>query len=287
MTDYDATAHISEEVKRAAYAAPSAIFIAGIIGWLFNIVLVLCSGPLADLPGASGNAVLTARKIMALRMGKTGALILWVFVCLTAFFVVQTALQAVSRTIYAFSRDHGLPDRGYFGEISSITKTPIRAIVLCTVVSVLPGLLQLASPIAAAAIFSLTAMSLDLSYVIPIFLRRINQNHPDVMFKPGPFYMGSGFIGKAANWTCITWTAFVCIIFSFPTVFPVTPENMNYASVITVGVMVLAFAWYFIDGHRHYHGPQSNLVHAQEALQQDAKVARGSDGSLPSKPEEA
>jgi len=58
-----------------------------------------------------------------LRMGKTGSLILWVslsilfdvrlvqryqvFVCFTAFFVVQTALQAVSRTVYAFSRDHG------------------------------------------------------------------------------------------------------------------------------------------------------------------------------------
>lgn len=27
--DYDATAHISEEVKRAAYAAPVAIFVAG------------------------------------------------------------------------------------------------------------------------------------------------------------------------------------------------------------------------------------------------------------------
>lgn len=50
MTDYDATAHISEEVKRAAYAAPSAIFIAvigtGLIGWVLNIVLILCSGPL-------------------------------------------------------------------------------------------------------------------------------------------------------------------------------------------------------------------------------------------------
>lgn len=50
MTDYDATAHITEEVKRAAYAAPSAIFIAvlgtGLIGWLLNIVVVLCSGPL-------------------------------------------------------------------------------------------------------------------------------------------------------------------------------------------------------------------------------------------------
>ncbi|KAF8714416.1 hypothetical protein AX14_012712, partial [Amanita brunnescens Koide BX004] len=62
FTDYDATAHISEEVRRAAYAAPSAIFIAvvfgGLIGWLLNIILVLCSGPLENLPGPSGSAVL-------------------------------------------------------------------------------------------------------------------------------------------------------------------------------------------------------------------------------------
>ncbi|KAF8905647.1 amino acid/polyamine transporter I [Mucidula mucida] len=258
--DYDATAHISEEVRRAAYAAPSAIFIAvigtGLIGWLFNIVLVLCSGPLENLPGASGNAVL---EIMYLRMGKTGALILWVFVCLTAFFVVQTALQAASRTIYAFSRDHGLPDAGYFGHNSEWTNTPLRAIALTTLVSFLPGLLDLASPIAANAMFSLCAMALDLSYIIPIFLRRVLQNHSEVMFKPGPFYMGDGLLGAVVNWICIFWTLFVVVIFSFPTVLPVTKENMNYASVITVGVMVLAFAWYIIDGHRHYRGPQSNL----------------------------
>ena len=90
--------------------------------------------------------------------------------CLTAFFVVQTALQACSRTVYAFSRDHGLPDRGYFGHVSRITTTPLRAIWLVTLLSILPGLLDLASPIAANAIFALTAMALDLSYIIPIFL---------------------------------------------------------------------------------------------------------------------
>jgi hypothetical protein len=62
-------------------------------------------------------------QIMTLRMGKAGALFLWVrkrlfawallnplqtFVCLTAFFVCQTALQACSRTVYAFSRDKGI-----------------------------------------------------------------------------------------------------------------------------------------------------------------------------------
>lgn len=61
-------------------SAPSAIFIAGmsgipphgllflippvtvigtgLIGWILNIVLVLCSGPLENLPGSSGSAFL-------------------------------------------------------------------------------------------------------------------------------------------------------------------------------------------------------------------------------------
>ena len=106
---------------------------------------------------------------MVLRMGKPGALFIWAFVCLTAFFVCQTALQAASRTVYAFSRDKGLPDRGFFGHISSWTQTPLRAIWFVTVIAILPGLLDLASAVALNAIFAMTAMALDLSYIIPIF----------------------------------------------------------------------------------------------------------------------
>ncbi|KAI6117502.1 amino acid/polyamine transporter I [Pisolithus croceorrhizus] len=263
MTDYDATAHISEEVRRAAYAAPSAIFIAvigtGILGWILNIVLVLCSGPIGDLPGASGSAFL---QIMVTRVGVPAALFLWTFVCFTAFFVVQTALQACSRMLYAFSRDHGLPDSGYFSHVSSLTQTPLRAIWLATGVSILPGLLDLASPVAANAVFALTAIALDTSYIIPIFLRRLYANHPEVRFKPGPFYMGSGIIGWAANIACISWTLFVCVIFSLPTILPVTKDNMNYASVITIGVVIVSGVWYILSAHRHYHGPSSNLTNA-------------------------
>lgn len=127
---------------------------------------------------------------MVLRMGKPGALFIWVrlilqictrcvhsdltavisqaFVCMTAFFVCQTALQAASRTVYAFSRDKGLPDRGFFGHISSWTQTPLRAIWFVTLIGILPGLLDLVSAIAVNAIFAVTAMALDLSYIIPI-----------------------------------------------------------------------------------------------------------------------
>ena len=96
---------------------------------------------------------------------------------------------------------------------------------------VLPGLLDFASPIAANAVFALAAIALDLSYIIPITLKQIYKNHPEVMFKPGPFYMGDGILGRFCNIMCIFWTLFVAVILSMPTVKPVTAQNMNYASV--------------------------------------------------------
>jgi len=192
-----------------------------------------------------------------MRIEKPGALFLWAFVCLTAFFVVQTALHACSRTVYAFSRDKGLPDGGFFSVMNDHTGTPIRAIWVTTLAAILPGLLDFASPVAANAVFSLTAMALDLSYIIPIFLRRVYEKHPDVRFSPGPFYMGDGWMGLFCNVTCIAWTLFVSVLFALPTYFPVTAENMNYASVITVGVIALSLLWYFSGARRHYTGPVS------------------------------
>jgi Amino acid permease len=116
----------------------------------------------------------------------------------------------------------------------------LRAIWLTTIFSILPGLLDFASPVAANAIFSLTAMALDISYIIPIALRRIFQHHPEVRFKPGPFYLGDGLLGWVVNLNCIVWTLFVSVIFSLPTVLPVTKNTMNYASVITGSVILLA-----------------------------------------------
>ncbi|PVG00068.1 amino acid transporter [Serendipita vermifera] len=257
MTDYDATAHISEEVKRAAYAAPAAIVIAvigtGLVGWLFNIVIILCSGPITP-ELLSGSAVI---QIMVMRMGKTGAFILWAGVCATAFFVVQTAQQATSRTIFAISRDHGLPDRGFFGHITKKTQTPLRAVLLATVLCILPGFLALASKYAAFAIFAMTTVALDLSYVIPIACRRIFANHPEVMFKPGPFYMGDGFLGWFANINCILWTLFICVILSLPTVLPTNAQFFNYAAPITGAVLLLSGTWYILAAHKHYKGPMS------------------------------
>jgi len=151
-------------------------------------------------------------------------------------------MHLVHRPRYAYLRftPAGFPDNGYFGHVSKWTRTPLRAVCLTTIFSILPGLLDFASPVAANAIFSLTAMALDISYIIPIALRRIFQHHPEVQFKPGPFYLGDGLLGWAVNLNCIIWTLFVSVIFSLPTYLPVTKNTMNYAAVITGSVVFLS-----------------------------------------------
>ena len=85
--------------------------------------------------------------------------------------------------------------------------------------------------------------------------------------------MGDGLLGWACNITCICWTLFVSVIFSIPTVLPVTKETMNYASVITGGVVILSGAWYILGAHKHYKGPTSNLPPEAQAAK-DSQIKR-------------
>jgi hypothetical protein len=93
--------------------------------------------------------------------------------------------------------------------------------------------------------------------------------------------MGDGLLGWVANVSCIIWTCFIVVIFSLPNYKPVTPQNMNYAAVITGGVVIISGCvdsssiilikwilmitgrlWYMLGAHRHYKGPRSNLSDA-------------------------
>lgn len=264
MTDYDATAHISEEVHRAAIAAPVAIIIAvsgtGLIGWVLNIVLVLVSGNVINEKPSTFPGGLAMAQIMVQRMGKVGFLVVWPFVCSVAFFVVTTALQANARSFYAFSRDHGLPDKGFFARLSKRTGTTLNAVWLVVVPCILLGLLGLASVTAVTAIFALAALGMDMSYLIPIVSRQLFADHPDVKYVPGPFALGRGLFGRVVNIVAIFWTLFECTILCIPTAKNYTANTFNYSWVIMVGVLLLTTIWYAVYARKHYFGPRSTMT---------------------------
>lgn len=263
MTDYDATAHISEEVSRAAIAAPVAIFTAvistGIMGFFLNICYVFASGDVGSGTIDDWIGGLSFAQILLNRGGKIAFLVLWPFVCSVAWFVVTTALQANARSFYAFSRDGGLPDRGLFAKVEPRTGTTVNAVWLVVVLNLLLGCLSFINYTAVLAIFSLAALGMDISYIIPIIARQFFANHPDVRFEPGPFYMGSGLLGRVVNWIAIAWVLFECTILSFPLVSTVDANSMNWAAVVMFGVLAIVLVWYGLFAHRTYHGPRSTL----------------------------
>ncbi|GAA5982500.1 hypothetical protein JCM10908_006674 [Rhodotorula pacifica] len=275
MTDYDATAHISEEVKRAQVAAPAAIWIAvlgtGIAGWIYNIVFVLCSGDMADTGdlGVSGYA---PAQILWMNVPRGLFFVLWSFICMVAFQVVATATHANARSFHAFSRDKGIPDRGFFSRLAK-NKVPVNAVWLVIFIAALMGLLVFASYVAVNAIFALAAMAMDASYVIPIACSVWFADHPEVQFTPGPFYLGRTWYGYLVRFIAVFWTSFVVILLALPTVMPVTQTTMNYASVVTGGVLIISWFWFFAGGRKLYRGPRNVLAEEK----QEHSIQKGDD----------
>ncbi len=90
---------------------------------------------------------------------------------------------------------------------------------------------------------------------------------------PGPFYMGQK-LGMAVNITALIYILVTVVFFCFPLVLPVTVQNMNYTSVIIVGLMALTAIWWIFRGRREYQGPQDSF----EAAERLSALQAGKEG---------
>ena len=250
MTDYDATAHIAEEIDTPELKAPWAISMAMVFtyvaGFLYNIVLAYCMGDPADIL-ASPFAQPVAQ-IYYNSLGKSGGIVFTVFAVIILQFVCFTAMQALSRTFFAFSRDKLIPGSKYWTQINPLTQTPLYATWLSTVLCIVINLIGLGSYIAISGVFNVCAIALDWSYTIPILCKLFSSR-----FVPGPWNLGK--YSKAVNaWACI-WTAYVSVIFICPTALPVAAENMNYAIAFLGGIFIAAGIYWFAGARKTYTGP--------------------------------
>jgi amino acid permease (GABA permease) len=264
MTDYDATAHIAEEIQNAAVRAPqaiaSALFLSYSLGFLFNIVLAFTMGDVADL--LSSPTAQPFAQIFYNVLGAPGGILFTLFAFIILNFCGISALQASARTIFAFSRDELLPFSKIWIRINSYTQTPLIAVWLNVILAVGISLIGLGSYTAIAAIFNVCAIALDWSYCIPIICKLIYGAETGG-YIPGPWNLGK--FSRPINCWAVIWTLFVSIIFLMPTIRPVTAENMNYAVVILVGILIFAMMYWFVGGARKYYtGPRTKQQQQKE-----------------------
>lgn len=255
MTDYDATAHITEEIKEPELKAPWAISMAMLFtylgGFLFNIVLCYTMGePKEVLGSAFGQPVV---QIFLDAMGPAGAIVFAVGAFIIIKFVCFTAMQALARTVFAFSRDRLLPFPHLWTKILPMTGTPILAVWVSVFWCIAINLIGLGSDVAIEGVFNVTAIALDWSYCIPIVCKIFSTR-----FVPGPWQLGK--FGTVVNVYACLWTFFVTIIFLMPDARPVKANNMNYAVAYLGGILLFSTIYWYAQGRKFYTGP---LVEAE------------------------
>lgn len=69
-----------------------------------------------------------------------------------------------------------------------------------------------------------------------------------------------GKLSWIVNLWAVVWTAFVSVIFFFPTEMPTAPDSMNYAVVYMGAIIICSVAYWFIHGRRFYTGPISEVT---------------------------
>ena len=191
-------------------------------------------------------------------LGKKWAVAFMSLIAVGQYLMSVSIMIALSRQIWSFARDDGLPVVYNFVKyVNPKIKVPIRATMFAAALGILLGLLVLINGTAGSgALFSLAVASNVLSWGLPVLLILLPYGRK--RFIPGPFYFGST-ISTLINIVSVGWTGYVIVLCMFPDSITVDKNSMNYTVVINVGVWLLALIYYFVWGYRFYTGPKSNL----------------------------
>ncbi len=240
ITGYDASAHTSEETVKAAVNVPksmiSSVWWSGVFGWLFLVAVVIAI-PNMDAAAGQGWSVFfwTLNEVLP------GPLkfVLLLIILAAQYLCGLATVTSVSRMIFAFSRDGGLPGSNALKKVSTTYRTPVAAIWTGSVLAVL---FTAYTPLY-TTIVSVTVIFLFLSFTVPIALGLMAFGKTWTVM--GPWNIG----GWYRVFAVLSIVAMVLIFF-----IGIQPPN-DKALWITVGFLVLtAIVWFGFERKR-FQGP--------------------------------
>lgn len=270
----DSAVHMSEEIRNASIVLPRAtvwsIFINGAFGWIMMITFAFtCGNPLNIVDSTTGYPFIEA--FYNATGSKTGASIMVAIMIINITSSVISTLATVSRQLWSFARDRGVPFASFVAHVSlpfhlsthhipSNThiqvkpgwNIPLNAVLISFCVTSLLSLINIGSTAAFQAISSLGTNSLLTTYIISIgcvLIRRIRgQPLPERRWSLGRW-------GGPINVVALCFLCWIWVFLFFPTTTPVTLVGMNWNVLINGGVILLAVGYYFIHGKKVYSGP--------------------------------
>lgn len=199
LTGYGTVVFLADEVKNPEIAVPrgivGSVIAASLTGFLFVIPIgfVLPEDMTAILSSAAGQPI---PSLFYLVTGTSGGAFGLLFTILgVGMFASVGSLTVASRSIWAFSRDNGLPLSRLWAKVDKYHEMPLLALILSTVIISLIGLIYLGAAAAFNAFTGSATILLGISYVIPVSMSLLQGRRP---MKDAPWSLGR--FGFVINW---------------------------------------------------------------------------------------
>ena len=267
ITGFDASAHMTEETHDASRSGPRGIVMSIAISVVagFLLLVALCwalPGPVGSdaYNAVAGAGATAAAQTMLASLGRHTAEFLILISIVAQFFCGMASVTANSRVIYAFARDGAVPGSDLWHRINPRTQTPTNSIWFAAVFAFLLGVPSLltnkaGTPVAFFAIVSVAVVSLEISYVMPVLLRRMAGDS----FVRGPWHLGraSGVIG----WAAIVWVGIISLPFLLPQFTlhaggQFSWSSFNYAPLAFLVVIGYAAITWLVSARHWFTGPK-------------------------------
>ncbi|MGO6671213.1 amino acid permease [Rhizobium leguminosarum] len=274
ITGYDASAHTSEETVKAAESVPrgmvASVLWSALFGYIMLCAFVLMLPNMDDAAKQGWNVFFWAMDSQVNPIVKD---ILYFAILVSQWLCGLATVTSVSRMIFAFSRDGGLPASKALSKVSPQYRTPVAAIWTGSILSVLfvwgSSLATIGDTPVYTIVVSCTVIFLFFSFAIPITLGLFAWG-TSKWDKMGPWNLGEGAFKLFAVLTVIA----MILIF----ILGIQPPN-EWALYITVGFLVLtAIVWFGFESRRFKGPPIGAEVAKRQAEIAAAEAAVGESG---------
>ncbi len=251
ITGYDASAHTAEETVNASMSVPqgmvSSVLWSGVFGYLFLSAFVLMIPNMDEAAKQGWNVFFWA---MGEQVPESVRVPLYVAIFVSQWLCGLATVTSVSRMLFAFSRDDGIPFiSSALAKVSPTYRSPVNAIWAGSLLAVLfvwfTSAITIAGTPAYSIVVSCTVIFLFLSFAVPIALALFTYGTSKFP-NPGPWDLGD-FLFRLV---CVLSLVSMGVIFYAG----IQPPN-DWALPITVGFIAVALLIWLLIENRRFKGP--------------------------------
>jgi amino acid transporter len=262
MTGYDGSAHTAEETRNAARAVPRAIMStivwSGVLGYVFLVSFLLM---LPDLDQAARQGWNVFFWALEQRVPVHTREALYAMIFVAQVLCGLATVTSISRMMFAFARDGGLPAAKLLAKVSPRHRTPVAAIWAGSMLSLLfvwaAKWLENGGTPVYSVVVSCSVIFIFFSYAVPIALGLVAYGGPKWPHM-GPWSMGR------VGFSLLALLSVLAMIAIF--VIGVQPPN-QLALNVTIGFLILTALIWFAFERRRFKGPPVGATIAKRQAQ--------------------